>query len=108
MFMKNFVIFFSALLGSFANSALGAFDNEQGQACMYEQYQFCIEGYAADGNADCDRDGGLVLDECPAENRIATCRVERDGRVVFTRYYEGTRVNPVKICKAAGGVYIPG
>jgi len=106
--MKNFLAFFGIVLAFLSTGTLMASDEEQGQACMYEQYQFCIEGYAADGNADCDRDGGVVMDECPTENRIATCRVDRDGRVVFTRYYEGTRVNPVKICKAAGGDYIPG
>jgi len=77
-------------------------------ACMYEQYQFCVEGYSADGNADCETDGGQVMDQCPTENRIATCRIERNGNVVLTRYYQGTRVNPVKMCKASGGVYIPG
>ena len=85
-----------------------ASEGDSGQACMYSQYLFCIEGWSSNGNADCEKDGGKVMDECPVENRIATCRVERDGREVFTRYYEGTRVNPMKICKAAGGVYIPG
>ena len=85
-----------------------ATEETTGQACMYQQYLFCIEGWSSNGNADCEKDGGKVMDECPVENRIATCRVERDGREVFTRYYEGTRVNPMKICKAAGGVYIPG
>jgi hypothetical protein len=106
--MKNLVMFFLVSGVLFSSVELKASDEEQGQACMYEQYQFCLEGWAADGNADCDRDSGVVMDECPTENRIATCQVERDGRVVFTRYYAGTRVNPVKICKAAGGVYIPG
>lgn len=91
----------------FATLSFGA-EGSTGQACMYQQYLFCIEGYSSNGNADCEKDGGKVLDECPIENRIATCKVERDGREVFTRYYEGTRVNPIKICKAAGGVYIPG
>jgi hypothetical protein len=95
-------------LTGFSSFQLQAADEPTGQACMYQQYLFCIEGWSANGNADCEKDGGVVLDECPTENRIATCRVDRDGRVVFTRYYEGTRVNPMKICKAAGGVYIPG
>lgn len=95
-------------LTAFLGSSLQAAEDPSGQACMYQQYLFCIEGWSADGNADCEKDGGVVLDQCPTENRIATCRVERDGREVFTRYYEGTRVNPMKICRAAGGVYIPG
>lgn len=95
-------------LTAFLGSSLQAAEDPYGQACMYQQYLFCIEGWSADGNADCEKDGGVVLDQCPTENRIATCRVERDGREVFTRYYEGTRVNPMKICRAAGGVYIPG
>jgi hypothetical protein len=92
----------------FFSSYSRAAEELTGQACMYQQYLFCIEGWSANGNADCEKDGGVVLDQCPTENRLATCRVERDGREVFTRYYEGTRVNPMKICKAAGGVYIPG
>jgi hypothetical protein len=103
---------FSALILAWVTVAswgvLQASEDDSGQACMYSQYLFCIEGWSSNGNADCEKDGGVVLDQCPTENRIATCRVDRDGREVFTRYYEGTRVNPMKICKAAGGVYIPG
>jgi hypothetical protein len=106
--LKHIAVLILISLTGLSGVQLKAAEEPTGQACMYQQYLFCIEGWSANGNADCEKDGGVVLDQCPTENRIATCRVERDGREVFTRYYEGTRINPMKICKAAGGVYIPG
>ena len=77
-------------------------------ACYYESLGFCTESENIDVATDCASERGEVREACPEENRIGSCEITRNGKVLMTRYYDGTQVNPRKMCKASSGVYTPG
>lgn len=92
------LIFFSMPALSFAET----------NACYYPSQNICVEDGGMLLGADCERDGGQSMEQCPEEYRIGTCEIMRQGKMVNVRYYEGTQINPRQSCSGLGGSYTPG
>ena len=108
--MKRLIKIFPSFLMIASGTTSLAFGDPlpDANACYYESLGFCTESDSIDVATDCAGERGEVRAACPEENRIGSCKITRNGKVLMTRYYDGTQVNPVKMCKASSGIYTPG
>ncbi len=100
----GFFMAFSLCVSLFSISTLGLSGTN---ACYYPAQKFCVEDGAEFVESDCGADGGEEVEQCPEEYRLGSCTIDKQGKKVIVRYYQGTQINPRQSCRGFGGVYIP-
>jgi hypothetical protein len=121
---SRFVVVLASLAtGSLFSCGDDSSDDHETVACQLDAFNQCVEWIDLSGaqvdslRSTCvDDDGGEVVDACPTENMVGTCKEGGDGPEPDARnhFYLPPGQDPVtyaatkeQACTDAGGVWVP-